>query len=264
MRTAMATASVLVAGMLAGCAGNGPTEVQVTSATPATPAAVRGTVAYRERIALPADATVDLWITDIGSGIVTAAILGETTVAANGRQVPLPFELTLDPARVNVDRPYGIRAVIRAGGQVLFETRAPTPVLTQGRPATVALMLTRAQAEPAAAAPNLVGTAWRLEDLAGAGVVSGAEATLEFPEAGRVAGRGSCNRFFGAVTITGTAIRFGELGSTQMACAEPVGAQEAKYFAALRGVERFELDGTTLRLFGAGLAAPLRFTRTTP
>lgn len=255
----------LVAGLLAGCTGNGQTEVQVTSAAPATPAAVRGTVAYRERMALPADATVDVWITDIGSGVVTMAILGETTVAANGRQVPLPFELTFDPARVNGDCPYGIRAVIRAGGQTLFESREPTPVLTQGQPTTVALMLTRVQAEaPAAAAPTLVGTAWRLEDLAGAGVVSGAEATLEFPEAGRVAGRGSCNRFFGPVTITGSAITFGLLGSTMMACADPVGAQEAKYFAALRGAERFEIDGTTLRLFSAGLAAPLRFTRTTP
>jgi heat shock protein HslJ len=166
---------------------------------------------------------------------------------------------------VDAERPYGIRAVIRAGGQTLFETREPTPVLTQGQPATVALMLTRVQADaPASTAPSLVGTAWRLEDLAGAGVVSGAEATLEFPEAGRVAGRGSCNRFFGPVTITGTTIAFGTLGATMMACADPVGAQETKYFAALRGAQRFEVDGTTLRLFSAGLAAPLRFTRITP
>jgi hypothetical protein len=40
--------------------------------------------------------------------------------------------LGVDPARVNADRPYGIRAVIRAGGATLFETREPTPVLTQG------------------------------------------------------------------------------------------------------------------------------------
>jgi uncharacterized lipoprotein YbaY len=265
MKTEVTIATWLVTALLAGCTGNGPAEVQVTSATPATPAAVRGTVAYRERMALPADATVDVWITDIGSGVVTMAILAETTVTANGRQVPVPFELTLDPARVNGDRPYGIRAVIRAGGQTLFETREPTPVLTQGQPTTVALMLTRVPAEtPAAVAPSLVGTAWRLADLAGAGIVSGAEATLEFPEAGRVAGRGSCNRFFGPVTIAGSAITFGQIGATMMACAEPVGAQEAKYFAALRGAERFELDGMTLRLFSAGLAAPLRFTRTTP
>jgi hypothetical protein len=33
---------------------------------------------------------------------------------------------------------------------------------------------------------GLVGTSWRLEDLAGNGVLDGVSATVEFPEAGRV------------------------------------------------------------------------------
>jgi hypothetical protein len=45
---------------------------------------------------------------------------------------------------------------------------------------------TGAAAEPG----GLQGTTWRLEDLGGAGVLDGAEATLEFPAAGKVAGRG--------------------------------------------------------------------------
>lgn len=140
-------ALALVHAALAGCTGNRPTEMQVISSSPTTPApTVSGTVAYRERVALPPDATVDVWVTDIGSGIVTMAILAEVTVPANGRQVPLPFEVPIDRPRVNPDRPYGVRAVIRAGGQVLFETPEPTPVLTQGQPSTVALMLSRAPA----------------------------------------------------------------------------------------------------------------------
>ncbi len=244
----------------AACTGNGPSEGLVTSPTP-PPVLVTGAVAYRERIALPADATVDLWITDIGPGVVTQAILAEATVQAAGRQVPLAFEVRVDPSRVQAARPYGLRAVIKTGGQMLFETRDPIPVLTQGAPTSVAVMLTRVGGD-AAAAP-LVGTRWRLDDLAGTGVVAGAgaEATLEFPEEGRVAGRGSCNRFFGPVTITGSAIQFGLLGATQMACPEPIGAQESRYFAALRAAERFTLDGDSLRLSGAGIAAPLRFTR---
>lgn len=262
------TAAVILAGAaVAGCSTNRSTEVQVPGAAPATtPSAVTGTVAYRERVALPPDAAVDVWITDVGPGIVTMAVLAEASVAAEGRQVPLPFSLAIDPARVNPERPYGLRAVIRAGGRTLFETREPVPVLTQGHPSAVTVMLTRAAAEtPAAAQPvALVGTAWRLADLAGADVVAGAEATLEFPEAGRVAGRGSCNRFFGPVTIAGTAIQFGALGATQMACPQAVGAQESRYFAALGEAERFEIDGTTLRIYSRGAAAPLRFVRTAP
>jgi hypothetical protein len=47
------------------------------------------------------------------------------------------------------------------------------PVITRGNPTHVSLMLV------------------------------GAEATLEFPDRGRIAGRGTCSRFFGTVVITG-------------------------------------------------------------
>ena len=144
MTTVRAVLALLILGLHAACAGTRSTELQVASPTPAR--TVRGTVAYRERLALPDDATVDVWITDIGSGIVTMAVLGETSVAARGRQGPLSFELPIDPARVNADRPYGIRAAIRAGGATLFETREPTPVLTQGHRAAGAAALHARQA----------------------------------------------------------------------------------------------------------------------
>ena len=41
----------------------------------------------------------------------------------------------------------------------------------------------------------LPGTAWRLEDLGGAGVLDKVEATLEFTEGGKIARPGSCNSF---------------------------------------------------------------------
>lgn len=135
--------AALVTGVaVAACAGDGPPETPGTSPSPAL-SLVTGTVAYRERIALPADAVVDVWITDIGPGVVTQAILAEAAVPAAGRQVPLPFEVHVDPARVQATRPYGLRAVITAGGQTLFETPQPVPVLTQGAPTTLTVMLTR-------------------------------------------------------------------------------------------------------------------------
>lgn len=114
-------------------------------------------------------------------------------------------------------------------------------------------------AEPAS--PDLAGTAWRLEDLAGAGVVDRVEATLEFPETGRVAGKGSCNHFFGSVEISGASISFGQIGSTRMACVEAVMNQETTYLAALQAAERFKLEGDTLLIHARGLDRPLRFIR---
>ncbi len=116
---------------------------------------------------------------------------------------------------------------------------------------------------PAEIAGGLVGTAWRLEDLGGIGVLDRVEATLEFPEEGRAAGNGSCNRFFGPVAIERESISFGPLASTRMACAEPVGNQEAKYLEALQSAERFALDGSTLSIYSKGMETPLRFVRVT-
>jgi heat shock protein HslJ len=114
----------------------------------------------------------------------------------------------------------------------------------------------------AAAAPALVGSVWRLEDLGGTAAIPGVEATLGFPEAGRTAGRGSCNRFFGTVEISGESIRFGPLAATKMACLDAAAnAQETKYLGALQAAERFAFDGPALLVYPRGGGAPLRFVR---
>ncbi len=116
----------------------------------------------------------------------------------------------------------------------------------------------------AAASASLWGTAWLLEDLGGAGVLDGAQATLEFPEPGKAAGRGSCNRFFGTVEISGASLKFGPLGSTKMACVEAVMAQESRYVEALQNADRYAIQGSTLLIYARGMSQPLRFTRNQP
>jgi heat shock protein HslJ len=115
---------------------------------------------------------------------------------------------------------------------------------------------------PAVVAPgDLTGTSWRLENLKGAEPVAGSEATLEFTEAGKVAGRGSCNRFFGAVEIRGEEIRFGGLGSTMMACDEALMNQEQRYLKALESAVRYNLKDGVLQISGRDRMLPLRFVR---
>jgi heat shock protein HslJ len=113
-------------------------------------------------------------------------------------------------------------------------------------------------------ARSLVGTEWRLENLAGGGVLDRAQATLVFPEPGRVAGSGSCNRFFGSVTLEQDRIGFGQMGATRMTCIGAVGDQENRYLAALQQAERFEVRGTTLLIHARGMDQLLRFIRTKP
>jgi heat shock protein HslJ len=108
---------------------------------------------------------------------------------------------------------------------------------------------------------KLTGTEWLLEDLGGAGVIDNIQATLTFPEAGKTAGKGSCNRFFGPAEITGSAIKLGPLGTTRMACPEAVMNQEKKYLDALQAAERFEWKAPYLLIYCKGFEKPLRFTR---
>ena len=133
-----------------------------------------------------------------------------------------------------------------------------------GLVAPVLMLLTACAMPGAPAAAPLVGSEWRLEDLGGTGVLDRVEATLVFPEAGRVAGNGSCNRFFGSYTLMSDRIAIGQMGSTRMACAGAVGEQEARYLGALEKAERVEVQGTTMRVHVKGMDKPLLFKRTKP
>lgn len=127
-----------------------------------------------------------------------------------------------------------------------------------------------APSSPATPAPeaqkpmDLVGTEWLLEDNGGRGVLDNVQATLGFLPDGRVAGRGSCNRFTGSVTIEGARLSFTPLATTMMACPPAVMEQERTYLAALQAADRFEVsgEGPWLYIHGPGSTKPLKFIRT--
>jgi heat shock protein HslJ len=121
--------------------------------------------------------------------------------------------------------------------------------------------LIRIRERSEAATPGLAGTKWRLEDLAGKGVVDRVQATLEFTADSAVSGNGSCNRFRGPVTVGGGTISFGALAATKMFCGEAVTNQENEYLAALAAAERWEIEEPFLYIYLAGRPEPLRFVR---
>jgi heat shock protein HslJ len=141
-------------------------------------------------------------------------------------------------------------------------------VETGGRTVLVVSSIKEAEAiaqVPAKAVPlNLAGSEWLLEDLAGRGVIDNIQATLTFPEAKRVAGNGSCNRFFGPAEVNGDAIKLGPLASSRKACPEAVMNQETKYLEALQAADRFEWKDPYLLIDCKGFEKQLRFTRMTP
>ncbi len=109
---------------------------------------------------------------------------------------------------------------------------------------------------------SLVGTEWLLTDLAGTPVIANSKASLAFLDGGRAAGNGSCNRFTGAFTTTGTAIKLGPFASTRMACMDGgVSAQEDQYLKLLTAAKRFEIKSDILLIYAEGSDNPLQFSR---
>lgn len=85
---------------------------------------------------------------------------------------------------------------------------------------------------------------YHLTELAGAQVPF--NATLAFPEEGRVTGRGPCNGFTGNQSAPYPWIAIGPLAVTRMAC--PSLAQEAAFLAALQEATLVEVQGTAMIL----------------
>jgi putative lipoprotein len=221
-------------------------------------AVVSGTVGYRERMALPPTAVVQVQLVDVSKQDVASTTIAETSIEAAGKQVPIPFELAYNPAAIDANRTYAVRATIREGTALLFTTTSSHQVITRGNPTRVDLMLQRVTGSAPGAATDLRGTAWVLEDLAGAGVVDRVQATLEFAQDGTVSGNSSCNQLRGPVTVKANEISFGDLAVTRKACAEAVMQQEQRYLDALRAAKRFEIKGSLLFLH-VDRPQPLRF-----
>lgn len=128
-----------------------------TPAPGATSATLTGTVAYRERIALPAGAVVNVQLTDTSRADAPATLVGEQTITTTGEQVPIPFAIAYDPTAIIASHTYTVRATISVGGTVTFRTTSASMVLTNGNPTRVDLVLTMVSASggsPAGATPS--------------------------------------------------------------------------------------------------------------
>jgi heat shock protein HslJ len=116
-----------------------------------------------------------------------------------------------------------------------------------------------AQPAPPQPAVKLNGTRWILDEIGGKRVVENSKATLTFPEAGKVAGNGSCNRFMGPAELNGDKIKLGPLAGTKMMCDAPASQQETAYLKALEGAQRFAVKNGRLLIYVAEPDPPLSF-----
>lgn len=96
-------------------------------------AVLEGDAAYRQRIALPADAVLVVKIEDVSLADAPAAPIAENRIETRGRQVPLAFSVQYDPARIEQGRRYAVRAqIFGGGGELMWTTDTYTPLPERG------------------------------------------------------------------------------------------------------------------------------------
>ena len=125
--------------LLAGCSVSGG---EASATQEAKTGRVTGTVTYRERIALPPDAVIEVQLLDVSLMDVAATLIAEQTITPQ-HQVPIAFELPYDPADIDERLSYAVRATIRIGEKAMFITNRSYPVLTRGTSNHVDLVLVR-------------------------------------------------------------------------------------------------------------------------
>jgi putative lipoprotein len=110
-------------------------------------AVVSGTVAYRERIAMPENAVLTMQLQDVSvsndtnAADVQAEVIAEQKFTFAGHQVPLPFELRYDAAKIDPKHTYALSARITVADQLMFMNTTAYRVITQGNPVKADILL---------------------------------------------------------------------------------------------------------------------------
>ena len=83
---------------------------------------------------------------------------------------------------------------------------------------------------------------WVVEQIGGQGVNANSRVTLLFSNDGRIAGRASCNRMNGRYEAAENSLTFADLGTTRMACPDPLMEQEQRFLDTLESVQTYAIS----------------------
>jgi putative lipoprotein len=93
-----------------------------------------GTVTYLLRVALPENAVLQIQLQDVSLQDVAATVLAEQTIETKGQQVPIPFSLSYDVAKLEPNRIYALSVRITVAGKLRWINDEQVRVLSGGYP----------------------------------------------------------------------------------------------------------------------------------
>lgn len=228
-----------------------------------------GQVTYRERIALPDQATLEIQLVDQTLPSLPPRL--DVKAPIGHGQVPLAFNLNFDDAVIIPEHSYALIASISVESGLLFRNFEPYAVnpLAPAQPIVIVTNLVgqvnhaaASSEEPATpAAPAILDSVWTLTSLSGTPVLPRTKPSLTIGADMRAGGSGGCNSWFAQAEMSGETLRLGSITSTLKGCTQSVNLQESAFKDALAAVATWSVAGNELSLFGADGKALLVFQR---
>ena len=149
-----------------------------------------------------------------------------------------------------------MRVRIEVDGKLWFTNTTSYRVITGGYPiSNIEVMLEKVGPRETL---TLEDTTWVLESYGEKGnlqaVLEDTEITAEFKSAeGKFGGSGGCNNYFGSYEIKKNELTIKPpIGSTMMACPEPIMDQEQEYLKLLETTETFQIQNVKLIISCSG------------
>lgn len=222
------------------------------------------TVSFRERIALPPGAQLDVQVLEVANpNRHPGAIVSQRFAMAT---VPMTVSLIYDPQVVDNKTRYAVFAAIRTqNGQQIFRATRTLEGLDGSDQAAVDLVLMMVpEADMNAAVPRRIsGVAWTVTEVFGEAWPNDDPAALVIDDEMNVSAFGGCNRFRGHLQLSGRGLAFPDnFAGTMMACPDEVEAQERRFLAALMQVSDYVRYGAGLVMTDAEGRAVLHLVET--
>jgi putative lipoprotein len=229
-----------------------------------------GQVTYRERIALPPTAMLEIQLVDQTLPNLPPRLDVRGPIGPG--QVPLSFTLSFEDSLILPGHSYALIAAIRDQAGLLFRNFEPYPVdpLAPALPVVVVTNLVgRVQtaeascSEPAEAPPPAILDAiWTATSIGGKPVIPRTSPTLSIGDDLRAGGSTGCNSWFAEAELTGEdMLHLGSITSTLKACQPNVDQQERAFKDALTAAATWKVSGDELTLYGVEGAAVMVLRR---
>ncbi len=252
MRQGLAKTLSIAAAFVVGIGALGGAAVFVATSMPTTSVAaektISGKVLYRERIALPPEASLIVQLVDMSVADTPSRALGETRIeSVHGS--PIPFAISFDTNAIEQGHSYALQARISAGDTLWFvnDERYVIDPENPAAPLDINVVMVRKNTDDAASI-GIEGKDWLAEDIQGSGVIDDAQTTFNVATDGAVSGSGGCNRYFSKATVTGENIAFAEIGSTYVQCPPALMNQERKFLDVLGKTRSYKIEMGKLML----------------